>query len=183
MSKPVKDLIVADYQRRFGTLENALLIEVRGINAKDTNRMRIGLKEKKIRVTVLKNTLARRAFAGSGLAALAPGLTGPSALAYGAESVVDVARELVEWARKIENLRLKGAILDGEYFEGQAGVERLSRFPTRGEAIAQVVQLVLSPGAQAVGCVTGPGGAVMGIVEEIIKKLEKSETTGSSASG
>ncbi len=175
MSKPVKELIIADYRRRFDDVENALLIDIRGIDANENNVFRIDLARKDIRVTVIKNTLAKKAFAGTRLEVLSHALVGPSAVAYGAESVVNVARELVEWARKIENLELKAAVLDGELFEGKAGVERLSRYPTRDEAQGQMVQLLLTPGGEIVSLVAAPGGEVLAIVEAMIEKLEHGE--------
>ncbi|MHC4446491.1 MAG: 50S ribosomal protein L10 [Planctomycetota bacterium] len=175
MSKPVKELMIADYRRRFDDVENALLIDIRGIDANENNAFRIDLAKKDIRVTVIKNTLAKKAFVGTRLEALGQAMVGPSALAYGAESVVNVARELTEWARKIEDLELKAAVLDGQLFEGRAGVERLSRYPTREEAQGQVVQLLLTPGGEIVSLVAAPGGEVLAIVEAMIDKLEKGE--------
>ena len=99
-----------------------------------------------------------------------------AALAYGAESVVNVARELVVWARKVKELDLKGAVLDGEFFDGEEGVKRLSAFPTRDEAQAKVVQLVLAPAGNIIGGAKGPGGQIMGIVKQIQEKLEAGET-------
>lgn len=176
MSKPVKEMIQAEYTRRFADLEGALVVDIRGIEANKNNEMRLGLLEKNIRITVIKNTLARKAFEGTALEAVAPALEGPSALAYGAESVVDVARELVEWAKKVKKLDLKGAVLDGTYFDGEAGVKELSKFPTREEAQAKVVQLVLSPAGNIVGGAKGPGGKILGIIKEIEERLEKGET-------
>ena len=175
MSKPMKEMMIEDYKRRLDGVENALVISVRGIEANDNNRMRTTLAKKDIHITVVRNSLARFAFEGTSLAGLDPVMQGPSALAYGAESVVDVAREIMEWAKQLENLELKGAILEGELYEGAAGVERLSRMPTREEAIAQDVTLILSPGRNLVGSVLGPGAALMGIVKAIEEKLEKGE--------
>ncbi len=176
MSKPVKEMILADYQRRFQDVENALLIDVRGINANDNNSIRLDLATKDIQITVVKNTLARKAFAGTGLEPLSVALQGPTAVAWGAESVVDAARELVAWAKKVENLELKAAVLDGEIFEGEAGVKRLSAFPTRIEAQARVVQLVLSPAGNVVGAAIAPGARILGIVKEIQTRLEGGDT-------
>jgi len=176
MSKLVKELIIKDYEQRFGHLTEALVIDIRGINANDNNAMRLGLLKKDIRVTVVKNTLARKAFQGKALEALGPALTGPAALAYGAESVVNVARELVEWAGKVEKLQLKAAVLDGQLFEGDAGVRRLSDFPTREEAQARVVQIVLSPGGRVVGAALAPGSNILGIVKEIQERLEEGKS-------
>jgi len=176
MSKPVKEMIVGDYERRFADLDGALVVDIRGIDANATNELRQDLHAKGIRVTVVKNSLARKAFADTSFSSLEPALSGPSALAYGGESVVDVARALVAWAKKVELLELKGAVLDGVYFDGEAGVKRLSDFPTRDEALATVVQLVLSPGGNVLGAAKGAGGRVLGIVKQIQEKLEAGET-------
>jgi large subunit ribosomal protein L10 len=176
MSKPIKELIVADYQKRFDALDGALVVDIRGMTSNETNTMRAELRSKQIRVTIIKNALARKAFTGTSLEALESALVGPSALAYGAESVVDVAREIVAWARKVQKLTLKGAVLDGQFFDGKEGVKRLSQFPTREEAQARVVQLALSPAKNLVGAVVGPGSKILGIVKEIQKRLEDGKT-------
>jgi large subunit ribosomal protein L10 len=176
MSKPVKELIISDYRTRFAGLEGALLVEVRGVGANENNALRLGLLKKDIRLAVIKNTLARKAFAGTPLEALGPALEGPSALVYGAGSVVDVARELVQWAKKVQNLQLKAAVLDGALYSGADAVKVLSRLPTRAEALARVVQVFLSPAQRAVGAATGPGARLLGIVKEIESRLEKGQS-------
>jgi large subunit ribosomal protein L10 len=175
MSKYVKEFLTRDYKDRLEGVEDALIVSIRGVDANTNNRMRLGLLEKQIRITVIRNNLAKNLFAGTKLEGLAPVLEGPSAIAYGAESVIDVARELVKWAKEVEKLELKGAILDGELFAGKEGVDRLSKFPTREEAQAEVVTLVLSPGRKLVGQIGGPGGRLMGVVKAIEEKLEKGE--------
>lgn len=176
MSKPVKEMMMRDYTSQLEGVDNALLVSIRGIDANENNRMRLDLKQKEISVTVIRNNLARHVFKGTGLETLDPLLEGPSALAYGAESVVDVARELVKWAKDVENLELKGAVLDGILFEGREGVEQLSKYPTREEAIAQDVTLVLSPGRNLLGAIKGPGSTVASLIKSIEDKLEKGET-------
>lgn len=175
MSKTVKNFMIRDYQSRLEGTNDALVISVRGMKAIDNNKLRNELAKKKIKVTVIRNDLARVAFKGGSLSGLDPLLSGPSALAYGAESVVDVAREIVKWAATMQTLELKGAVLDGVLFEGKAGVERLSKFPTREEAQAKVVTLVLSPARNLMGQIKGPGCKVAGIVKSIHDKLEKGE--------
>lgn len=178
MSKPVKEMIMNEYKDRFGDITEAVVVDIRGIKANENNSLRMDLLSKDIRVTVIKNTLAKKALNGTALESLAQAFQGPSAIVYGAESVVNVAREIVTWAKKIKQLDLKGAILDGEYFDGASGVKRLSDFPTKDEAHARVVQLVLSPAGNLVSCATSPGANILGIVKEIQEKLEKGETIG-----
>lgn len=176
MSRPVKKMIVDHYKSHFGDIENALVVDIRGIPANENNDLRIGLMQQDIRITVVKNTLAKQAFAGTALEAIMPALDGPAALAYGAESVIDVARAVVDWAKKVDNLDLKGACLDGEYFDGPEGVKQLSKFPTRDEAIATVVTIALTPGGRVVSAATAPGGRVLGVIKQIQEMLENGET-------
>lgn len=175
MSKPVKDMIVAEYEKRFAEVDCAVVIEVRGMDANDNNAFRGILAKNDIRVTIVKNSLARMAFTGGPLEELNQSLVGPSALVFGAESVVDVARELVKCAKQFNALTLKAALLDGEFFEGDSGVRRLSDFPTRDEAQANIVAIALSPFKNIVGASNAPGGNILGIVKQIQEKLESGE--------
>ncbi len=175
MSKAVKELMMQDYRDRLGDIEDALVISLRGVDANANNAIRNGLRKKDIHVSVVRNKLFTQAFSEGKLGSLAPLLTGANALAYGAESVVEVAREFVELVKNHPDIELKGAILDGELFAGEAGVERLSKFPTRDEAIAKDVAIILGPGRKLLGAVKGPGSGIVGIIKAIEKKLEAGE--------
>lgn len=165
MSKPVKNMIASEYARRFDGVTGAVVVEIRGLDAKATTNVRGKLRSKGIQVTVVKNALARRSFKGGPLASLEKALKGPSALLTGPESAVLVAREIVKVAEAEKKVVLKGAIFDGEYYDGEAGVKKLGSFPTKEEAQAKVVTLVLSPARN-----------IMGVVKTIQEKLEKGES-------
>lgn len=175
MSKPVKELIMKQYRERFGEYQDAVLVSIRGVKAVDNNRIRHGLSKKNIRITMVRNALARKSFEGRSLAALNDLMVGSSALVYGGASVVEVARELVGLVSKYPALEFKGALLDGVIFKGKAGVEELSKFPTREEAIGQGITLILSPARKLVGQITGPASTVAGLVKAIETRLEKGE--------
>jgi large subunit ribosomal protein L10 len=176
MSKPIKEMIMRDYESRLEGLSDAMLISIRGVGAIDTTRLRSELAGKNIKITVVRNTLARKAIEGTGLEPLGKLLTGPSALAYGGQSVVEVAREIVRIIEGMPNLELKGAVLDGQLYEGKAGVTELSKFPTREEAIGKVVTLIVSPARKLVAQIQGPGSTVAGLIKAIEDKLEKGES-------
>jgi large subunit ribosomal protein L10 len=171
----MKELIIRDYEARFEGVDDAMLISIRGVDAISNNKIRLGLAEKDIQVTVLRNALAKSAFKGTNLEALVPMLEGPNALVYGAESVIDVARQIVDLLKEFPDIGLNGAVLDGELFEGAEGVRQLSTFPTRDEAIVQAVTLILSPARNLVGQIKGPGSRIVGLVKAIEEKLEKGE--------
>jgi large subunit ribosomal protein L10 len=177
MSKPVKDLITKSYQHRFDGLSGGLLVDLRGVNGNDNNRMRSDLANKDIRITVVKNSLAKRAFGDGDLAPLSELMEGPCALVYPVSeetSVIGAAREMLEWAKEVHELEFRGAVLEGIRF-GPDEIEKLSKYPTRDEAQAQAVQLLLSPAQNLAGQITGPGSNVAGLVDAIREKLEKGE--------
>ena len=118
MSKPVKNLIVESYKKRFEGVNGAVLVDIRGIESNSNNSMRAGLAEKQIRVTVVNNRLARRAFEGTELVPLGEMLDGPVALAYPVAedvSIVNVARELIDVAKTV-NMEFRGALMEGIVF-------------------------------------------------------------------
>jgi large subunit ribosomal protein L10 len=176
MSKTVKEMIMREYADRLDGTSDAMLISIRGVSAIETTRVRNVLRKKDIRVAVIRNALARRNFAGTGLEALVPLLKGPSAVAFGGQSVVEVAREIVKLVEQFPGIELKGAVLDGTLFQGKKGVEELSKFPTKDEAIGRIVTLVVSPARKLMAQVKGPGANIAGIVKAIEEKLEKGET-------
>jgi large subunit ribosomal protein L10 len=175
MSKPVKEMIVKDYVGRLDDASEALVLSLRGVDSKATESLRKNLRSKSVRVTIVKNSLARKAFAGTALDALSPVLKGQNAVLYGDRSVVEVAREIIELVKKVPQIELKGAVLDGELFSGEDGIKRLSTFPTRDEAIGQTVTLILSPARRLARQVISPGGKLAGCIKAIEEKLEKGE--------
>lgn len=165
MSKPMKEMIVSEYQQWLGGAEEAVIVSLRGVKVEATEEVREKLRSTKVHVTVVKNSLARKAFEGTTLSALSPVLKGQNAVVYGDRPVIEIAREIIDLVKKFPEIELKGAILDGELYEGNDGVTRLSKLPTLPEAKANTVSIIL-----------GPGRKLLGIVKAIEEKLEKGET-------
>jgi len=177
MSKPVKNLIAAAYKDKFQDVNGAVVIDIRGIESNDTNAMRADLAKKSVKITVVKNSLAKGVFKGGELEPLSDYLEGPSVMVYPTSedaSVVGVARELMDWAKKFENLQFKGAVMDGITF-GPDEIKKLSEYPTKEEAQAKIVQIVLTPGQKLAGSILGPGRNVASLVKAIQEKLENGE--------
>src|ERR1044071_6191942 len=120
MSNPIKQLIVREYQARFGSASEGMLIGIRGVKGIPAPKLRKDLAGKKIKITVLSNALAKKAFTGTPLEPLAKLLSGSPALGCGGQSGIEVARGIVKTIEKMPTLELKGAILDGQLFEGKA---------------------------------------------------------------
>lgn len=176
MSKPVKKLIRKEIADRLDGVEELAVVSVVGIGGNATNRLRGELLEKGIRVLVVQNAMARQALAEQGLGDAAKLLDGPSALAIGGESVVDVAREIKARTKDFPALKFRGAMMEGALF-GPDSLDELASYPTRPEALGKVVGAVLGAGGGLVGSILGPGRVIAGL----LKSLEESKGDGDEA--
>ena len=173
MSKPVKQLIRKELSQRIEGITSVAVLNLTGVDAIATNKMRGRLLKKDIRVTVVKNSLARQSFKEIGLDVAVDLLDGPCALAYGGESVVSVVRELLDIRKDVPNLTVKAAVMEGEVFSGEAEVDALSKFPTRDEAIAEVLGCVISAGANVAACVMAPASEIASLIKAVQEKAEE----------
>ena len=174
MSKKVKSLIERDLGNRFKDVESVAVISPRGINANKNHAIRRKLHGQGLKMTVVKNTLAKRATEKSKLKGFDALLDGPSAVIYGKASVSTIARLLMEEKKADEKLELRGIFFDGEIYAGDKGVEQVSKLPTREEAIGQILAALLGPGSSVVAAVTGPGATVGSLLKAIEERAEKS---------
>jgi ribosomal protein L10 len=174
MSKPVKEMMRRELIRRFEGVTSLAVVGFSGLDAVSTNRIRGRLRQRDIRMTVVKNSVARQAFEAVGLPSARGLLDGPCAVAYGADSVVSVVRELLDLRKEAPQLTVKAALLEGEVFGAQQ-IDELSRYPNRQEAIGRVVQCVLSPGGRLAGALRGPGGALAAALKTIADRQGQPE--------
>src|SRR5688500_1034165 len=95
MSKYVKGLIADEFSRRLDGVSDLLTGNVVGMDALATYNLRKKLRDKKINLLVVRNSLARRATEGTKLASAFEGSTGSMAVIWGGEDFVSLAKEVV----------------------------------------------------------------------------------------
>jgi len=173
MSRPVKQLLRKELTKRMSGVTSMAAVDLTRVDAVTTTEIRKRLRQKDIRITVVKNSIARSAFKELGLDSACQLLEGPTALAYGVDSekvgVVTVVRELLEIAKETPELTVRAALLDGEFF-GPERVKELSSYPTREEAIGKVVACALGSAGRLVGAITGPGAKLCSLLKAIEEK-------------
>lgn len=171
MSKPVKDLITRQLAAKYANVSSACVVDLTGIDAIATHKLRGGLRAKGIELHVVKNRMARRAFAGGPLEAVSGSLEGPCALATGGESIVDVAKMLTQLLKDFPALKLKKAVVDGD--RELVDVSVVATWRNRRETMGEVAMAICSPGRRLAGCLGGPAGRIAGCVKAVIEKAEK----------
>lgn len=170
MAKQIKQMEMAALKRTFQGVRDMVLLTATGIDCQTDNQMRLGLRKKNIRLQIVKNSLARRVFDEMGLK-INGVWEGPTLVAWGAESLAELSKELDALARKNKGLKPKGAVSEGQKIEFATALT----MPTRIEAIGRVIQLALSPASRISGQLRGPGGQICGQIKSIGDKKEEAE--------
>jgi large subunit ribosomal protein L10 len=173
MSKVVKGLVQKEIAKRLADIDGVAVINPRGIDAIKNNLIRRRLRAKGVRMTVVKNTLAKRAVGDGKLKGFDALLDGPSAVIYGEASIATIARMILDEKKNDDKIELRGVFFDGEVYVGDKGMEQVSKLPTREEAIGQVVALILAPGSKLAGTLKGQAGKVAALIKAIEEKAEK----------
>jgi large subunit ribosomal protein L10 len=174
MSKYVKDLIIKDLRNRLDGVDDALLVDVIGMKNEKTVQLRQRLRQKNIRLMVVKNSLARRATEGTRLGSAFDRSEGTLALIWGGDDVVSLAKEIVKISqlKEFEPFKPKGGALDGQPLTADE-VRAVSKWPSRVEQLSILSGQILSPGAKLSSQLLGPGAK---LVSQIKKKGEETET-------
>ena len=173
MSKYVKELLQSELERKFDGVSDFVVLEFKGIGGNDNNEMRGVLKEKGIRVTLVKNAMMCRALENLDMGDASTLFEeGPTAIVFGGDGPVDMAKELEGWVKKFPKVNFKGAYIDGETVDAD-GAKELTKMKSRVELQGEVVLIAQSPGANIAGAVGGPAGTIAGCIKSLIDKLEE----------
>ncbi|MBW3599752.1 MAG: 50S ribosomal protein L10 [Planctomycetes bacterium] len=167
MSKYVKDLMTRDIAKRIDGVSDCLLVSVIGLDSNSTVNLRRDLRGKGINLLVVKNSLARRACEGTSLAPAFDGVKGTTAIVWGAEDFVSLAKEITKLADDdtLKSFETRGGVLDGEALTPDK-VKEISKWPSRVEQLSIVAGQILSVGANLSGALLGPGGLLASQLKE-----------------
>lgn len=173
MSKFVKGLITDELASKLDGVEDALLVEVVGLDANKSVTLRKELREKSIGLMVVKKSLARRAKEGTPLAKALDEAEGSLAICWGSEDFVSLAKEVTRLNddKEYANFATRGGVMDGETLSPER-VKEISKWPSRAEQLSMLVGQILGPGAQLAAAIKGPGAT---LASQIKQKSESDE--------
>jgi len=182
MDKSQKEQVVADLVERLRTTDSLIVADYRGLTNAQLVDLRAKLRGSGARLTVVKNTLTRRAAEEAGTEALLALLEGPTAIAF-VETEGDpvaVAKALADAAKDTKVLALRGGILSGQTLSG-ADVEELAKLPAPEVVKAQLVGVIVAPLTQLAALIAAPLRDLVGLIDARIAQLEEGGDTSASA--
>ena len=140
LNKSEKQVVVTDVAAQAARSQTLALAEYRGLSVEHLNTLRRQARDKGVYLHVLKNTLARRAVAGTPFEVAAESMVGP--LIYGfSEDAVAAAKVIAEFARTNDKLVVKAGAYAGKALDAN-GVKALAAIPSKEVLLAQLLGLM-----------------------------------------
>jgi len=170
MSKYIKELQMKSMETMFSGVSDVVIADVVGLDSKQSYDLRVELRKKNIQLQVVPNNLARKVFERMGLPKMDDLLTGSSAVVWGGEGIIELAREITEFAKKLEKLQLKGLAMGGQTMVGKEQVEKVGKMPSRLEVLGQIAGMLIGPVSGVINLATGPGSLVASQIKSIAEK-------------
>ena len=138
-----KKAVVAEVSAQLADAQTLVIAEYRGIEVSSMTKLRAKARENGVYLRVLKNTLVRRAVAGTSFEALADQMVGP--LVYGVSAdPVAAAKVLHQFAKEDNKIVVKAGSYNGKVLNA-AEVAELASIPSREELLSKLLYVMQAP--------------------------------------
>lgn len=148
-AQKAKQVIIDEIKEKLDGAQSAVVIDYMGITVAQADAMRKKLREANVDYNVYKNTLVKRAIAGTEFEGLAEVLDGPSALAISKDDATAPARVLNEVIKDFKKMEFKAGVVEGNFFD-KDGIQTIADIPSRDVLLAKFLGSIQSPVSKAV---------------------------------
>ena len=143
LNRSEKEAVIGDVTSLAAKAQTLVLAEYRGITVADMTKLRSEARSKGVTLSVFKNTLARRAVAGSAFEVLGDQMTGPLIYGFSVDAVA-AAKVVADFAKTNDKLVIRGGAFGGKALDVE-GVKQLANIPSKEVLLSQLLGLMQSP--------------------------------------
>jgi large subunit ribosomal protein L10 len=143
LNRNEKQTVVADVAAQAARSQTLALAEYRGLSVAHLDVLRRQAREKGVYLHVVKNTLVRRAVAGTPFEVASEHMVGPLIYSF-SEDAVAAAKVIADFSKSNDKLVVKGGAYAGKALDAD-GVKALAAIPTKEVLLAQLLGLMQSP--------------------------------------
>lgn len=149
MKKDEKQELVNELHGRLGLAKAAILTDFKGLTVAEVTELRNELRKAQLEYRVVKNTLAKRAAAGTEAALLNDYFEGPTGLVLGFGDPVTPAKVVMDYAKKQEKLKVKVGLIEGTLADANA-LKAIASLPSREALLSQMAAGFQAPATKMV---------------------------------
>ncbi len=143
LNRSEKEAVVSEVTALAAKAQTLVMAEYRGITVADMTKLRVAARGAGVDLSVLKNTLARRAVAGSQFEIVGDQMTGPLIYGFSVDAVA-AAKVVADFAKTNDKLVIRGGAFAGKALDVN-GVKQLASIPSKEVLLAQLCGLLMSP--------------------------------------
>ena len=182
MVNELNRLITAELTEQFNAMSHCVVVSYERLTAEEAVALRAGLRGKDVRMTVVKNRLARLAFEAAGMGGVTELLSGQCAIVSGGEDMPSVSKAVTDWIKAAKKLEVLGGYADGRVLDAQ-GVEKMAKIPARPVLLSMMVTAVQAVPQRVVWAFQSVHSSLARAFEEIRKQKETPEGGDAAAEG
>src|SRR5688572_31620760 len=164
-----KKVLVGEVAEVAKTALSVVAAEYRGLTVTQMTDLRAKARASGVYMRVIKNTLARKAFAGTAFEPVGPKLKGPLVLAFSKDDPGAAARVVKAFSKDNEKLVATLVSLGGEVLPGK-DLEKVATLPTKDQARAQLLGLLVAPAQQLAAVIAAPATDLARVVAAFADK-------------
>lgn len=139
-----KKVVVEEVAQYAVKAHSAVAAEYRGLTVTELTQLRKTARETGVYLRVVKNTLAKRAIAGTEFECMQDSLVGPLLIAFSMEDPGCAARLISNFAKTHDKLITKVVAIGGQSY-GASELARLASLPTRDQGISLLMSVMKAP--------------------------------------
>ena len=143
LNRSEKEAVIGEVTELAAKAQTLVMAEYRGITVADMTRLRSNARSQGVNLSVLKNTLARRAVCGSSFEVVSDQMTGPLIYGFSVDAVA-AAKVVSDFAKSNDKLVIRGGVFAGKALDVN-GVKQLANIPSKEVLLAQLCGLLKSP--------------------------------------
>ena len=140
----LKQPIVDEIKAHIDGAQTAVVINYSGVTVEQDTKLRKAMREAGITYKVYKNTMMKRAFAGTEFESLNDRLEGANAVAISKTDATAPARLVAKFAKEIPNLEMVAGVVEGQFYDAK-GMQAISQIPGREELLGRLLGSMQSP--------------------------------------
>jgi large subunit ribosomal protein L10 len=143
LNRSEKQAVIQEVTGLAAQAQTLVMAEYRGITVADMTKLRTAARSNGVNLSVLKNTLARRAVAGSAFEVASEQMTGPLIYGFSVDAVA-AAKVVADFAKTNDKLVIRGGVFGGKALDVN-GVKQLANIPSKEVLLSQLCGLLMSP--------------------------------------